>query len=296
MTPRRCLVALLLAVLAITFAACGDDDPTIATEAPAGEPAASTEEAALEHIHGLGVSPADGSLLVATHNGLFRAAKGETKVERVGDSQQDIMGFSVVSADRFIGSGHPSIPQMRDEGLPPLLGLIESRDGGKTWKNVSLLGEADFHVLRSAGERIYGFDGQQGLMVSSDGGRTWERRSPPGAVFDIAIDPRDAERVLLSTEQGLFVSADAGKTFKPRRNDLGGLLAWPRPGAVYLVTGDGQVLTSSDGGQQFGSAGNIGGQPAAFVADGDDLYAATADGAVKVSGDGGATWTPRAAP
>jgi hypothetical protein len=40
------------------------------------------------------------------------------------------------------------------QSLPPNLGLIESRDGGETWKNVSLLGQADFHVLESAGRRI----------------------------------------------------------------------------------------------------------------------------------------------
>jgi hypothetical protein len=71
---------------------------------------------------------------------------GKKTAERVGDSYQDTMGFTVVGPNRFLGSGHPAT-----DDLPPLLGLIESTDAGKTWEHVSLLGEADSHVLRSAG-------------------------------------------------------------------------------------------------------------------------------------------------
>jgi hypothetical protein len=80
------------------------------------EPAAPATEggeaqAGLEHIHGLGVDPGDGTLFVATHNGLYSAEEGERRVEPVGEVGQDIMGFSVVAADRFIGSGHPAPTQ-----------------------------------------------------------------------------------------------------------------------------------------------------------------------------------------
>ena len=83
------------------------------------------------------------------------------------------MGFSIVAPDRFLGSGHPA----PDQTLPPNLGLIESRDGGQTWQSLSLLGDADFHVLQSAGRRVYGFDATHArLMVSSDDGRSWSER------------------------------------------------------------------------------------------------------------------------
>ena len=42
--------------------------------------------------------------------------------------------------------------------------------------------------------------------------------------------------------------------------------------------------------------GSIGGQPAAFIAHGRDLYAALADATVVRSTDGGRTWTVRATP
>jgi hypothetical protein len=47
----------------------------------------------VEHIHGLGINPADGSLLIATHSGLFRAGDGERRARRVGEKAQDTMGI-----------------------------------------------------------------------------------------------------------------------------------------------------------------------------------------------------------
>ena len=287
------LLVLVLVMVGLTLAACGDDAATSAGEEPAAEAPPASGSARLEHIHGLGVDPRLETLYVATHYGLFEAAKGSTAMKQVGESTQDVMGFSVVSADRFIGSGHPDPSQ----DLPPNLGLIESRDGGRTWKSVSLLGKADFHVLRSAGERVYGFDGTQGrLMVSSDGGRTWDERTPPAGVFDLAIDPSGPDRIVVSTERGVFVSSNAGKGWRPLNAELAGLLAWPAPDRLFLVDGDGQVLRSADGGRGFESVGQLGGPPVAFMAHEDALYGALADGTVKQSTDEGPSWTIRAAP
>jgi photosystem II stability/assembly factor-like uncharacterized protein len=231
---------------------------------------------------------------VATHGGLFEAPEGEQRLRRIGDSEQDVMGFSVVGPDRFIGSGHPAPDETN---LPPNLGLIESRDAGRTWESVSLLGEADFHVLRSDGDRIYGFDGTQGrLMVSSDGGRHWTEQRPPAAMFDLAIDPRDPDHIVASTERGVLASADAGKSWRPLRQDTAGLLAWPAADRLYLVDGQGQVAHSADGGRRWRPDGDIGGQPVAFIADDTALYVALADTTVKRSADGGAHWTLRATP
>jgi hypothetical protein len=134
-------------MLVTGLAACGDESPRAV--APSTLP---PTEAGPQHIHGLGVNPADGSLMIATHSGLFRAAPDSDSAKRIGDRRQDTMGFTVVGPDRFLGSGHPDL---RDE-LPSLLGLIRSDDGGRSWESVSLLGEADFHILRTAGTRLYG--------------------------------------------------------------------------------------------------------------------------------------------
>ena len=288
----RALPAALAVLAAIGLAACGGDDSSSAVGA--GNDSELVQEGApLEHVHGLGIDPADGRLFIATHNGLFTAAEGETMPTQVGTSNQDIMGFSVAGPNRFVGSGHPG----PDQDLPPNLGLIESRDGGKTWKNISLAGEADFHVLESSGSQVYGFDGTQGrLMVSGDGGRNWKQRRPPAGVFGLAIDPTNASRIVAATEQGLFASKDEGRKWRPVNNTLAGLLAWPKRDQLYLVDGDGQVLLSRDAGSNWQTRGSIGGQPAAFVAHDDDLYAALADGTVKRSTDGGANWTVRTTP
>jgi hypothetical protein len=247
----------------------------------------------LAHVHGLGVNPKDGTLYIATHTGLFRAPPGRQTASRVGDSQQDVMGFSVVGPDRFLGSGHPGPGQ----DAPPNLGLIRSDDAGRSWQPVSLLGEADFHVLRSQGSMVYGFNGLTGaLMVSRDGGREWQEHDPPGPMLDLAIHPEEPSRVIAATEQGLVSSSDSGRGWRPLSEGRIGYLAWPEPERLYMVDGAGRVSISGDAGQNWREMGSIDVQPAAFAAAGHELYAALPDGTIKRSGDGGATWSVRATP
>lgn len=289
---RRPLLA-ALAASALALGACGGDEPTAAGEQASGPESSKPvhNEGGLQHIHGLGVS--GDTLFIATHSGLWTAAAGQTEAQRFGDSRQDIMGFSAVDEDHFVGSGHPD----PGEDSPPNLGLIESRDAGETWKSISLMGEADFHVLETSGRRVYGFDGTQGrIMVSSNAGRSWQERTPPAAMFALAIDPVDPERVIASTEQGLFRSTDAAKSWRPANEGLAGLLAWVSSGRLYLIDGQGQVQVSGDGGESWQTVGRIEGEPAAFIADGADLYAALGDGSVKRSIDGGRSWALRAMP
>jgi len=243
------------------------------------------------HIHGLGVNPRDGALFIATHSGLFRAPRGVVEPTRVDDQFQDTMGFSVVGADRFLGSGHPAPGQ----GGPPNLGLIESSDAGRSWKTVSLPGQADFHILRFAHGRVYGYNGLTGkLMVSEDTGESWSERTPPPGIIDLVADPDDPRGILASTEQGLALSRDAGETWQPSQADVG-LLAWPERRSLYLIDGSGRVRISDDAGGQWRTIGRVGGQPVAFAApDGNSLYAALLDGTVKWSSDGGASWRLRA--
>jgi photosystem II stability/assembly factor-like uncharacterized protein len=248
----------------------------------------------LSHVHGLGVNPQDSSLYIATHTGLFRAAQGEDEATRVGESDQDVMGFSVVSADRFLGSGHPGALQ----GGPSNLGLIRSDDGGRSWDSVSLFGESDFHVLRSQDNMVYGFDASNArFMASADGGEGWEERDTPGAMIDLAIHPDDASTVVASTDQGLLTSADQGRTWRTLQDGPLALLTWPEPEALYRVEGSGRVSLSRDHGRSWKAAGSIEAQPAAFAsAAADELYVALPDGTVKRSTDGGVTWNVRATP
>lgn len=241
------------------------------------------------HVHGLGVNPADGAVFVASHNGLFRAAPGETRARPVGSSGKDVMGFSIVGPNRFLGSGHPGAT----ENLPPNLGLIASSDGGRTFEPVSLLGEADFHVLRGGGSRVYGSDSLSGrFLVSVDGGRSWSEQRPPGALIDLALDPRDPDRLVASTDSGLFGSDDGARNWRPLGKQIA-LVAWASPERLFILDREGQVAESSDRGRTFRPAGDVTGEPVAFMATGSELYVALADNRILRSPDGGATWTVR---
>ncbi len=294
MLRHAAMPAALLAVLAGSLTACGSTPSSGGTAASssADTGGAAAPASDFEHVHGLGINPADGALFIATHGGLFRAPRGQRSAKRVGDSAQDVMGFTVVGPDRFLGSGHPD----PSAGGPTDLGLIRTTSAGRNWDTVSLGGRADFHVLRAAGQVVYGFNGMTGkLMRSRDRGRSWTTHESPAGMFDLAISPSDGRRVVISTERGLFSSADGGAHWRSLDPQRAGLLTWTSHG-VYLVGGDGTVSTSTDRGRTWKPRGSIAGQPAAFASDGPRLYAARADGTVVQSTDAGATWTIRARP
>ncbi len=282
MPPRRASYTLAVALLLPALVGCGGEsgDESAAAAGPV-------------HVHGLGVNPADGSLFIATHTGLFRAPPGAETAERVGDSLQDTMGFTVVGEDTFLGSGHPG---PGEEG-PPLLGLIRSTDAGESWEPVSLSGEADFHALEAAHGRVYGFDSaNRRLLISDDGGESWSEREPPGPLLDLAVHPADGERLAASGERGVYLSADDGEGWRPVGREIG-FLSWPADDRLYLVDARGTVQVSPDLGRTWEELGSIGGQPAALVAvSEEELYAALPDGTIKQSTDGGSTWAVRSTP
>ena len=127
---RRLAVALALLMVG---AGCSSDRAASPSPAVAEDPG-------VVHVHGLGVNPRDGALFAATHTGLF--AIGDGTASRVSDRLQDTMGFTVVGPDHFLGSGHPDFRdrQLYDPDRRPLLGLVESRDAGRSWRPLSLLG------------------------------------------------------------------------------------------------------------------------------------------------------------
>jgi photosystem II stability/assembly factor-like uncharacterized protein len=223
----------------------------------------------------------------------------------VAERYQDTMGFTVIGPDRFLGSGHPD----SRENLPPFLGLIRSDDAGRTWEPISLLGEADFHVLESSGDLVYGYGSdwktrEQRLLVSADAGENWKERPLPEAASDqlteeslrsIAIDPGNPSAILASGQQALWRSSDQGRQWSFLAAESG-LLAWSQSGALYLVTDDGEVSRSDDRGRSWEPVGSVGGAPAAFEASDGDLLAALHDGTIKLSSDGGTSWSVRSTP
>jgi hypothetical protein len=257
-------------------------------------PAAEFPEPGVVHVHGLGVDPATGVLFAATHSGLFEIPEaGEAR--RIANRYQDTMGFTVAGPGAFLGSGHPD--PREDDVRPPLLGLIESTDQGKTWQRLSLHGEADFHALQAAHGRVYGYDATSGTFMVSADKQDWDRRGQL-PLRDFAVSPTDADTILATTEQGVARSTDGGSTFEL----LSGaptllVLAWAAPDSLYGIAPDGSVHHSADGGATWSSRGTVGGEPEALTVDtsggSDVLYAAAAERGIVVSDDGGRTFSLR---
>ncbi len=188
---RHVLRRLAVAVTACTvLAAC-----SAGTEESGGAPGSSGDHPAMPsaHVHGVAVNPADGRAYLATHEGLFRY--GEDGPARVGPVI-DLMGFAVAGPDHFYASGHPGA----GADLPNPVGLIESRDGGRTWKPRSREGRSDFHALTATSHgTVFAFDGAE--LVTTDDGRTWRRLEPPVAPFSLGSSP-DGSAVVVTSPSG----------------------------------------------------------------------------------------------
>jgi hypothetical protein len=274
------LVVGLLVVLVV--GGCTRDRP--ATPTPA-----LTDDPGLVHVHGLGINPADGTLYAATHTGLFTVRGGGAS--RVADRYQDTMGFTVVGADHFLGSGHPDVrdTQLYQPGRRPLLGLIESRDAGRSWRPLSLLGEADFHALQVAHGRVYGYDATGGRFMVSGDRRGWQVRSTV-ELLGVAVSPADPELVVATTGRRLLRSTDGGRRWQPIQGPALVVLDWGGPDGLWGVTADGQVWRSRDATGTWQRPGQLGGQPEALLAHESRLYAAVSGQGIVSSADGGRSW------
>lgn len=274
-------VLLLATIVALVLVASADDGER-------GAQVNSAERPRVMDVHGLGVDPADGSVYLATHTGLLRARPGTSVYESAGGPTQDLMGFSVAGPGRFFASGHPGPGQ----DLPNPIGLIRSGDRGRSWRQVSLAGEADFHLLEAAGDHVYGIYGP--FVVSTNGGRSWRERKAPDGVIDLAADPRRPSRVMAATETGAFISDDAGASWRKLGERPPSLIAWAGDGRTYAIEADGRVSVSRDNGRNWQTAGRASVEPAALATDSEGaVYVAGSDGSVRSSIDGGMTWQPR---
>lgn len=247
-------------------------------------PAPTSDDTSVGHIHGLGIDPADDTLYVATHFGLFHV-DDDGDPTRVADRWQDTMAFTVVGAGHFLASGHPDLR----EDLPAHLGLIESTDAGRTWTPLALQGEADFHILEPAGDVLYAYDATSGRLL-----RTEDRTSFEEIVTAplISVAAREGSALLTATTgEGELISID---TSTGETSELGGpttiYLDTARDGTLAGIDPAGVVRISADEGKTWEEVGSIDGQPAAFTITEQDWYAATRDAAFH-STDDGRTWS-----
>ncbi len=264
----------------------------------------------VHHIHGLAVDRRDPEVLyIATHTGLVRI-RPNASPEWVGTHRFDLMGFTAHPREATLvyASGHPDVATYQQQGIGNL-GLLVSRDGGKTWQSVALKGEADFHALtyspRNGGE-LYGWSvaGQTGLHRIS--ATSWRGEGLPARglsnVLSLAASPDPGGPLFAGTKAGLMASRDGGMTWTP-------VAAIPADAPVtvvnyhasdsrvvyaYVARGDRGLMRSGDGGATWAPTGFVGDTRTVVVAlaagPGENVVLATTNSDVLRSRDGGRTW------
>ena len=291
---------LAIAVFAVTLTACGTTTgTTTGTSASTVQGPAAPSEISVPsvdatspisgaemagHIHNLAY---DGrQLLIGTHEGLWGQAPG-AKPAQLSDDAFDVMGLTT-NGDRWLASGHPG------EGMdaPADLGLLQSTDRGRTWAEVSLGGEVDFHRLAASGAVVVGLNAHDGrLLRSGDGGSAWTDLGVPG-LYDLAVSPADPAVIVGTSESGPVRSTDSGASFQAVAGaPLLALLAWTG-GTLYGAAIDGRIHESTDDGASWSALGSLPSQPSALAATG-AMVAALVGDTVLESIDGGASFTPR---
>ena len=261
-----------------------------------------TSLAGKSHFHGIAVDPGDPSrLFLATHHGLFRVGP-DGKARRISKTHDDFMGFTPHPTDASIlyASGHPA-----GGGN---LGFIASRNGGRSWKQISkgIRGPVDFHqmdVSRVDPKVIYGVHG--GLQVSNDGGRSWRMAGPtPKGLIDLAASAKDVNVLYAATRGGLLKSMDAGRSWQYTyilRRPVTMVQTTSRGDVYAFVVGTGLIRTMEPGLNWRSTGGSLGNNYILHLAvdptDESNLYAITFSpqtrrNVVLASGDGGRSWSP----
>ena len=304
MTIRQRSVIALTPILAIVLA-------TMLGDATVGaQPQTASPE--VHHIHGLAVDRHDPDVLyVATHTGLVRVRPNGV-LEWVGSHRFDLMGFTAHprETDVIYASGHPDVATYRQQGIGNL-GLLVSRDGGRTWQTVAFKGEADFHALAYSarnGGTLYGWSvaGQTGLYRISATSWMGERLPAPGLanVLSLAASPDADGSLLAGTKAGLMVSRNGGDTWSPVAAIPADVLVTAiayhasdsRQVYAYVARSDRGLMRSRDGGATWESTSFAGDARTPVVAiavgPGENVALATTDSTVLRSRDAGRSWQP----
>ena len=206
------------------------------------------------HVHGLGIEPADSTILyIATHGDFYHSHDGGPPF-KVDIARADYMAFNAppTMGIPLYASGHPSTGGNT--------GLIKSLDGGQSWERVAAILEppVDFHAMavsKSDPNTIIGFDsGGRGLFKTTDAGISWETLQYPEIVSALAIFPNDPNIVFAGTGKGIFVSSDGAKTWTVLGSYQGLLvfaLAFDDEGILYASVSNIGLSRSSDLGKTW---------------------------------------------
>src|SRR5581483_11957651 len=181
-------------------------------------------------------------------------------------------------------------------------GMMQSRDGGKSWQPLSAIRQDAMSIAIPRGEpNTITIAGHNVLSQSTDGGKTWHTLTTnlPGtdihAFVANPINPRNYYAFVAGF--GLFKSEDGGATWArlsnavpPSTTSLA--IQAEAPQTLYLGSGQQGLFKSTDGGTSWTPVPSNPFQAAFSLAFNDrgELFAATERGIFKTV-DAGATWT-----
>jgi photosystem II stability/assembly factor-like uncharacterized protein len=280
--------------LALLLAACGGPSGpsgTIVVPPPAtpkAEPGPLSQAAInVNHIHAIASRDAGKTVLVATHQGVFVAAKRGGSPRPAGQPglTGDVLALFYTSDGTLYAGGHG-------------LGVQVSKDDGRTWADVSAdLKGADVHGLAADPTRpgqLYAYAVGRGVLVSTDGGAHWTHRpGEPDSNYLTGLAVTADGTLLAGTPgRGVAASTDRGATYIVVRDKTGpvySLAASATDANVLLVAAENGIFLTGDGGKTWNS-GQTNVAVTAVAIDPRDpfrFYAGGADGGVAMSTDAG---------
>tara|TARA_E500000331_G_scaffold204056_1_gene195773 strand:- start:3712 stop:4575 length:864 start_codon:yes stop_codon:yes gene_type:complete len=277
-TSQRLSIAMLAAALALS--ACSDDT---------GDRVAGPGE--LGHIHDL-VIDNDGSLLVASHSGLYRIESVDRAV-LVGIEQHDLMSMAADDSD-LLASGHPDLrlEKYRIDDHPPHLGLARSDDGGQTWTvEADLLGKHDFHALAATDVGVYAADTAGRIMLRSPDGK-WENLGALTA-RDLAVNPLDSSQLIATDEDGAaWASADGALTWGPLLDAPDVIeIEWAATDQIVAASEDGTLWQTTAANGDWSEIATGPSELETLHIEGDQWWVTVHGGAIHTSSDDGKSWT-----
>lgn len=271
-----------MACLLSLISACGGGAEEVLVAGPAD----------LGHIHDLALDD-DGSLLVASHLGLYRVEDVDRAV-LIGSARHDLMSMTRLESGDLIASGHPDLrsEDYRREGLPPHFGLVESTDLGETWTVTGGLGENDFHALAPTVDGVYAAEATtKSIWLLASSGE-WEQRGELEA-RDLAVDPSDPSRQIAADfEAEVWASSDGAYTWN-RLSEGPSLLEieWVDGDELYGIDEAGAIWGAPDfDGKWAQIASGPGGPKTFYVVDPDHWWVATHGGRIFRTENAGVDW------
>lgn len=226
------------------------------------------------------------ALLLTMNNG-GRSPEGPVAWSTLRTQDIHALAFDVAHPERLLFGHHG--------------GLLETRDGGRTWQATALQGADAMNIGRPAGG-FFQIAGHAAYTETTDGGSTWQNvpNDLPGSDLHLFVaDPQNNARAwAFSVGYGLFETGDQGRTWQLRQPGTWGALATFAAGStVLLAINDAGLRRSDDGGRTWTPLTLPGGQAASLAAsaDGTAIYVGTTNGLAR-STDGGATWSATGLP